>query len=324
MQIGEFDVTEPLSASCGGGRCGFCYRGTHKGFLRELASPVLPDQAGISDPDFREALIQDCRAWQRRKEAVWNALREAAGKMCHIAAPVALFSFGDRFYTVTEQCSLSDMTLIGLSRAFSDGQKLAAMRILAYDFARLAERGIVYGEVSHYTLPVGGNAEAGYFPVLVSPEFAFLEDAPPEPEEMPKTADYLSPEMLRYRQDGQEAPTVKSDVFSLALIFHLLLCGTLPDTEWDESAPCEAVLQGEKIHPDARIPAQYRELLEQMLLADPAARPSAQAVYDTLSGINLRQQRAEAESAAAVSAAEPGKAAVSGPQWLSTNGDEDL
>jgi serine/threonine protein kinase len=102
------------------------------------------------------------------------------------------------------------------------------------------------------------------------------------------TMNYYSPELVRYIQ-GSAAPgelTEASDIFALGLIYAEYLTGAMPpfDPAYHEAAI--AVLHGQPLKVDSsRAPTSVIDLVERMLLPDPAARPSVAQVHSTLMGL---------------------------------------
>jgi serine/threonine protein kinase len=111
---------------------------------------------------------------------------------------------------------------------------------------------------------------------------------------------YYSPELVRYIQ-GSAAPgelTEASDIFALGLIYAEYLTGTMPPFDPAYHEPAVAVLHGQALKPGpSRAPTSITDLVERMLLPDPAARPSVAQVHSTL--MSLRGAAAPSTTARA-------------------------
>jgi serine/threonine protein kinase len=99
---------------------------------------------------------------------------------------------------------------------------------------------------------------------------------------------YYSPELVRYIQ-GSAAPgelTEASDIFALGLIYAEYLTGAMPPFDPAHHEAAIAVLHGQplKVGP-SRAPTSVIELVDRMLLPDPAARPTVAQVHSTLMGV---------------------------------------
>jgi serine/threonine protein kinase len=96
---------------------------------------------------------------------------------------------------------------------------------------------------------------------------------------------YYSPELVRYIQGTAEPGelTEASDMFALGLIYAEYLTGTVPTFDPAHHEPAIAVLHGQTLElAPSRAPEPVIDLVERMLLLDPAARPSVSQVHSTL------------------------------------------
>ena len=101
---------------------------------------------------------------------------------------------------------------------------------------------------------------------------------------------YYSPELVGYIQETGTAAaelTQQADIFPLGLIYAEYLTGALPP--FDASAyqyGGVAARAGEVLRlPSSALPAPIVELVDRMLLADPAGRPDIAEIHTTLMGI---------------------------------------
>jgi hypothetical protein len=99
---------------------------------------------------------------------------------------------------------------------------------------------------------------------------------------------YYSPELVRYIQGtgGPKELREASDIFALGLIYAEYLTGSVPAFDPSYHEPAIAVLNGERLTLGASgAPAPVVELVEQMMLADPSARPTVAKVHADLMGL---------------------------------------
>jgi serine/threonine protein kinase len=144
------------------------------------------------------------------------------------------------------------------------------------------------------------RTELGYTTKLIDFDSSYIAGNPPPPEEIVGTMNYYSPELVRYIQ-GSAAPgelTEASDIFALGLIYAEYLTGAMPPFDPAHHEPAIAVLHGQplKLGP-TRVPTLITDLVERMLLPDPAARPSVAQVHSTL--MSLRGDAAPSTTARA-------------------------
>jgi serine/threonine protein kinase len=109
-------------------------------------------------------------------------------------------------------------------------------------------------------------------------------------EEIVGTINYYSPELLGYIQEAGVAPGelgVASDVFALGLIYTEYLTGAPPPFDVATyHEPAVAVRSGVALRvPRERVDPVLADLVDRMLAADPAARPSIGDIHATLMSI---------------------------------------
>jgi serine/threonine protein kinase len=132
------------------------------------------------------------------------------------------------------------------------------------------------------------RTELGYTTKLIDFDSSYIVGSPPPPEEIVGTMNYYSPELVRYIQ-GSAAPgelTEASDIFALGLIYAEYLTGAMPPFDPAHHEAAIAVLHGQALKVgSSRAPTSVNQLVERMLLPDPAARPSVAQVHSTLMGL---------------------------------------
>jgi serine/threonine protein kinase len=131
------------------------------------------------------------------------------------------------------------------------------------------------------------RTELGYTTKLIDFDSAYIAGRPPPPEEIVGTINYYSPELLGYIQEAGVGPSelgVASDVFALGLIYTEYLTGSPPPFDVARyHEPAVAVRSGETLRiPRHGIPTQVADLVDVMLSADAAKRPTIGEIHATL------------------------------------------
>ena len=116
---------------------------------------------------------------------------------------------------------------------------------------------------------------------------SYIAGSPPPPEEIVGTINYYSPELLGYIQEAGVSPGelgVASDIFALGLIYTEYLTGAPPPFDAPRyHEPAVAVRSGETLRiPRPGLPTRLADLIDAMLLPDPARRPTIGHVHATL------------------------------------------
>ena len=178
------------------------------------------------------------------------------------------------------------------------------MKSVAHSLKILHDLRIVHGDLKPSNILVK-RTELGYTSKLIDFDSSYIAGNPPPPEEIVGTINYYSPELLGYIQEAGVRPGqlgVASDVFALGLIYTEFLTGAPPP--FDAATyhePAVAVRSGETLRiPRAGIDPELADLVDSMLAADPAHRPTIAKVHATLMGLTVR--RPEPSTPAAPSA----------------------
>jgi eukaryotic-like serine/threonine-protein kinase len=187
--------------------------------------------------------------------------------------------------------SSSDVTALGL-RA-----QLVLMKTVAHSLKILHDLKIVHSDLKPSNVLIK-RTELGYTTKLIDFDSAYIAGRPPPPEEIVGTINYYSPELLGYIQEAGVAPGelgVASDIFALGLIYTEYLTGAPPPFDVARyHEPAVAVRSGETLRiPRDGLPTQVADLIDAMLLPDPARRPTIGHVHATLMTV-----RPEVEGAA--------------------------
>ena len=163
------------------------------------------------------------------------------------------------------------------------------MKSVAHSLKILHDLRIVHGDLKPSNILVK-RTELGYTSKLIDFDSSYIAGNPPPPEEIVGTINYYSPELLGYIQEAGVRPSelgVASDIFALGLIYTEFLTGAPPpfDTATYHE-PAVAVRHGETLRiPRAGIDPELADLVDRMLSADPAQRPTIAQVHATLMGL---------------------------------------
>lgn len=246
------------------------------------------------------------KRYTRNYERYTRRLKKQGG----IATALASLTL-ERDFIVKEDETIKDGPFIVTVTRFVDGCKdfdganpaslpkakmLEMFGLMAERVAKLHSLGVIDGDLkptNFVYIPAGG----GYNPVLLDFDTAFTFDYDLRPAEAPGTEGYRAPELIKYSQaeiDEGGFPSVprkivtsKVDVFSLAIIFHFILAGALPECG-EYGSPGDALLDGKEIVISDKASTRlgdgsdFKDLLAKMLSADPKNRPNAVEVAQAL------------------------------------------
>ncbi|HET8789292.1 MAG TPA: protein kinase [Actinomycetes bacterium] len=287
-------------------------------FIKEFLSPTYPDEHAPGSAQTKMRKRRRCAAFERHHRRIQEALAAVSGLGGNLIVTLDFFRWGAKYYKVTEKVEVAGLEP-GDVAALTFQDQLVLLKTVAHSLRILHDRGIVHGDLKPSNVLIK-RTELGYTTKLIDFDNAYLAGEPPPPEEIVGTMNYYSPELVGYIQEtgttGAEL-TQKADIFALGLIYTEYLTGAPPpfDAATHQYAGV-AVRAGETLRlPPTTLPAPVVELVERMLLGDPAARPSIAETHITLMGI-----RTPATTTTAVLAEPPPAAASTDPTRLKGRG----
>ena len=268
-------------------------------FLKEFLNPVYPLNNTMG-AELTETARQACADYERRNIAIYRAVNAASdGNLVRVES---FFRNESHYYIAMERVP-SERKSVREIAAFPYEDRLRLCRIIAHSVLCLHEKGIVHADIKDTNILLKRTKKRTVTAKLVDFDCSFSVDDPPRKEtDLNGDQVYLSPEACRFFFGEQVPLTTRMDVFSLGILFHEYLTGELPKFDTEEYDYLhEAVLDGQKAGVSPSIPEKHRNMIEQMLVEDPAKRISMKEVCDILRPESLQ--------------------AVSGGNWFSAAGD---
>jgi eukaryotic-like serine/threonine-protein kinase len=280
-------------------------------FIKEFLSPTFPDEHAPGSAQTKMRKRRRCAAFERHHRRIQAALAEVSGLGGNLIITLDFFRWGAKYYKVTEKVEVAGLSPADIS-SLAFQEKLVLLKTVAHSLRILHDRGIVHGDLKPSNVLIK-RTELGYTTKLIDFDNAYLAGEPPPPEEIVGTMNYYSPELVGYiQQTGTTAAelTQKADIFALGLIYAEYLTGALPAFNAGRYQYAGVAVQGGEVLrlSPGTLPAPVLELVDRMLVADPAARPTIADIHTTLMGIR---------PPAATTAVLAGPAAASAPAALS-------
>jgi serine/threonine protein kinase len=228
---------------------------------------------------------QRCAAFERHHRRIQQALAEVSGLGGNLIVTLAFFRWGAKYYKVTEKVEVAGLSPAdNSSLPFQD--QLVLLKTVAHSLRILHDRGIVHGDLKPSNVLIK-RTELGYTTKLIDFDNAYLAGEPPPSDEIVGTMNYYSPELVGYIQDAGTAAhelTQKADIFALGLIYAEYLTGSMPPFDGARYQYAGvAARAGQRLRlPPTTLPAGVVDLVDRMLLTDPAARPTVAETHTTL------------------------------------------
>jgi serine/threonine protein kinase len=286
-------------------------------FIKEFLSPTWPDEHAPGSAQTKMRKRRRCAAFERHHRRIIEALAEVSGLGGNLIVTLDFFRWGAKYYKVTEKVEVAGLEPADVaSLTFPD--QLVLLKTVAHSLRILHDRGIVHGDLKPSNVLIK-RTELGYTTKLIDFDNAYLAGEPPPPEEIVGTMNYYPPELVGYIQETGTTTaelTQKADIFALGLIYAEYLTGAPPtfDAAAHQYAGVAAAAGQILRLPPTSLPTPVVELVDRMLLTDPAARPTIAEIHSTLMGIRVPA------TTTAVLAGPPAPAAPSAPTRLKGRG----
>lgn len=282
--INGYLISKPFTSNDSGfSKWGFCTKYGKEFFIKEFLDPKYPSADAEISETRRKNQIKECEEWFAQHSKVYKTIMNCNGG--NMIVPIDFFKDKNNFYLVTEKVEANNIGFNEIHKKSLE-QKHILMMIIANEFSRLEAKGVIHSDIKPNNLMFKSTINDFFTVKIIDFDSSFLESNVPYSDDIHGDLVYFSPETILYiDSEGEEGViTAKADVFSIGIIFHELLCGSLPEIESDNeySYIGEAVLNGEKLILNNQISKEYREIIEKMLIEDPDERISMKEVFNSL------------------------------------------
>ena len=254
-------------------------------FIKRFLAPTYPDDAAPGSAKTKARKRARCAAFEAHHRGIQAAMAPLTRYGGNLIATLDFFREGAKYYKVTEKVDLAGLDASDVA-ALGFPAQLVLLKTVAHSLKILHDLDIVHSDLKPSNVLIK-RTELGYTTKLIDFDSSYVVGRPPPPEEIVGTMNYYSPELVSYIQGSAAADlTQGSDIFALGLIYTEYLTGTLPafDPAYHEAAV--AVLNGAPLRlPTGSTPAPVVALVERMLSADPAGRPTVAEVHARLMGL---------------------------------------
>ena len=262
----------------------FAERGGRQYFIKEFLSPTYPDDYAPGSEKTKAKKRARCAAFEAHHRGVQHALAPLSAYGGNLIVTLDFFRWGAKYYKVTEKVDAAGLSTADI-KALGLRVQLVLMKTVAHSLKILHDLRIVHSDLKPSNVLIK-RTELGYTTKLIDFDNSYIAGRPPPREEIVGTINYYSPELLGYIQEAGVAPSelgLASDVFALGLIYTEYLTGAPPPFEARYHEPAVAVRSGETLRiPRHGIPTQVADLVDVMLSADAAKRPTIGEIHATL------------------------------------------
>lgn len=278
-KLGSYELTGHLtSQNSGYSIWGFGRKYGQEFFIKQFLSPKYPYNDTVSSAASIEKRKKKCQLFEAKKTALYAAINDHTdGNAVRVEE---FFRVESKYYISMQKIDAIDLS-IHVIASMEASKKRLLCALVAHAVAGLHKGRVVHADLKHdnvlFMMLPSGKITAK----IIDFDSGFLETDPPsEGEEIIGDQVYFSPEACKTFMGEKPELTCKMDVFALGVLLHQYLTGQLPgfDTALGNFAG-EAVANGGAVSVSYAVPVDLRGLLERMLDADPAKRPTAMQVY---------------------------------------------
>jgi serine/threonine protein kinase len=278
-------VSAPTNS--GGGRCvwAFAERAGRSYFIKQFLDPKWPTESSMGSPASKVRRRSECEQFEARHREVNKRINPTAVGGGNLVTAIDFFLEGSSFYKVTDR--VTALAVADLRR-FTRRQAAVVLRTLCQSLKLLHRAGIVHGDLKPANVLLQRSATSDLFTAkVIDFDDSYPSGVPPAPDQVVGDQMFGAPEWLRYvKLDARISAdhlTTAADIFALGLVFHVYLCGDLPDYNRAEfGAPAEAVCAGRSLLLHEGFDERMADLDARMLDLEPTARPAIEEVIGAL------------------------------------------
>ncbi len=280
----DYELLTPFTTE-GSGTAQWCAarHGGEKFFIKQFLTPTLPPAGADMNRPVNRAKRDACIAFFRRKQRLYNALRDVNN-----GTLVCPNSVDGLFVWEGHYCSVSlfitpDVPPDRICK-LPERVRVILMRTLTLALSLIHGSGIVHSDIKLDNVMVTVNEARAYNLKLIDFDSSFFADEPPaNVDELHGDLVYLAPETLRFMMEEPVRLTPAIDIFALGLVLHQMWCGRLPGYPAEEARSVgEALLRGLDVRLSPALPRDLKLLVSLMLQANPEKRPNIRQVYSVL------------------------------------------
>lgn len=280
IKIGDYILEKPLAnQNAGYSKWGFGMKNGKEFFIKELLTPVYPEDNGIIGKATIDKKRKYCKEFEEKQCELIKLINfNSDGNLLRIHQ---FFRYGTKYYIVAEKINSHNQEILS---SLSFEEKFKLLKILAHSLSRIHEKGIVHGDIKLDNILFTRTRQGFVGCKIIDVDGCFFEKQPPEPDYLVVDPVYMAPETFEYIATESGTVGCKEDVFAMGIVFHQIMTGTIPNFDTDKyEYAYECVLDGGSLRVNCSLKILF-EIMTNMLCRNPDERLSMKQVYELLMG----------------------------------------
>lgn len=278
MVINGYELEKELKTDNSGfSKWGFARKNGKEYFIKEFISPVYPIFEDVLEPEMIQRKKEICSRYVSKSSTLYRMINECSdGNLVRIEH---FFRCGSKYYITMEKISgimPEEISMLSME------ERIRLCKILTHSIAGLHQYKIVHADLKLDNIIFCRMPYGSVTAKVIDFDGCFWETAPPDStEEVHGDLVYMAPETFQMMAEEEGVLTSAIDVFALALIFHQILTGALPEFDHEMyDYPFESVLDGNQLMMDPLLDSDLRAMLLMMTERNPKRRLTSGQVWE--------------------------------------------
>ena len=292
--INGYIIQQDFVVAGGMSKISFAKKEGKEYFIKEFLSPKYPLEGSPGSEKLKEQKRKACEDFEKHHKELNNKIGTRVSIGGNLIFAVDFFRWGSCYYKVTEKIDTCSISCEDISRLPIE-KILIVAKSVCHSIRILHELNIVHGDLKPDNILIK-KTTTGYSGKLIDFDDSYFDGKPPiERDELVGTPEYYSPEQAAYIMDEEKeidgkTLTVKSDIFTLGIIFCEYFTGKKPKLTNDYKTTWNCIKNGKSFNLAKPIPHSVAVLIGKMLQKKAKDRPTINEVFDKLKVINPKEE----------------------------------
>jgi len=263
-------------------------------FIKEFLSPRFPLPDAPGSKKVIERKKQRCLDFEKRQIHLKDTIFAKTASGGNLITTIDFFRVDSKYYKISEKVVISHLSIVEVAKLKLE-EKMLLMKTVAHSLKILHNLNILHADLKPDNVLIKTTDKGLHTTKLIDfDDSFFMDDIPKSIDDIVGTMLYYSPEIATaMEKDDTSVLTLKSDIYTLGLIYCQYLTGELPSYDLEEyDYPWEASLElKENLNVnDKDLPIGLKEILNSMLLTNANDRISITDVHSNLKKVSLKEE----------------------------------